>query len=109
MTTFNLFVLTAFNLFFLVVVGFIVGYRVVCSRAEDLLRKYGVRLKETSFRNSSSEMVMRLRRLKSDSRLLAEDAKRAKFYYGYLTWGFGIVFAFVWVVIVITLIFVLHE
>ena len=82
MTASNLFVQTAINLFFLVVIG---------------------------FRNSSSEIVMRLRRLKSDPRLSAEDAKRARFYYGYLTWGFGIVFALVWVVVIITMIFVLHD
>ena len=109
MTASNLFVQTAINLFFLVVIGFIVGYRVICSRAEDLLGRYGIRLKESSFRNSSSEIVMRLRRLKSDPRLSAEDAKRARFYYGYLTWGFGIVFALVWVVVIITMIFVLHD
>lgn len=108
MTAFNLFVITAFNLFFLIVVGFIVGYRVVCNKAQDLLAKYGIRLKESSFRNSSSEIVMRLRRMRSDPRLSEEDAKRARFYYGYLTWGFGIVFVFVWVVIIIILIFVLH-
>ena len=109
MTAFNLLVVTAFNLFFLLVIGFIIGYHVVCNKAQDLLGKYGVRLKESSFRNSSSEIVMRLRRIKSDPRLSEEDAKRARFYYGYLTWGFGIMFAFVWVVIIIILIFVLHE
>ena len=109
MTAFNLFVITAFNLFFLIVVGFIVGYRVVCNKAQDLLAKYGIRLKESSFRNSSSEIVMLLRRMRSDPRLSEEDAKRARLYYGYLTWGFGLVFAFVWVVIIIILIFVLHE
>ena len=109
MIAFNLFVVTAFNLFFLIVVGFIVGYRVVCNKAQDLLAKYGIRLKESPFRNSSSEIVMRLRRMKSNPRLSEEDAKRARFYYGYLTWGFGLVFAFVWVAIIIILIFVLHE
>ena len=109
MTTFNLLVITAFNLFFLIVVGFIVGYRVVCNKAQDLLGKYGVRLKESSFRNSSSEIVMLLRRMRSDPRLSEDDAKRARFYYGYLTCGFGIVFAFVWIVVIITMIFVLHD
>ena len=109
MTTFNLLVITAFNLFFLIVVGFIVGYRVVCNKAQDLLGKYGVCLKESSFRNASSEIVMRLGRMRSDPRLSEEDAKRARFYYGYLTWGFGIGFAFVWIVVIIIMIFVLHK
>ena len=109
MTAFNYFVETAFNLFILIVIGFIVGYRVVCNKAQDLLGKYGVRLKESSFRNSSSEIVMRLGRMRSDPRLSEEDAKRARFYYGYLTWGFGIVFAFVWIVVIIIMIFVLHK
>lgn len=74
-----------------------------------MLKKYGVRLKESSFRNSSSEIVMRLRRMRSDPRLSEEDAKRVRFYYGYLTWGFGIVFAFVWVGVIIIMIFVLHK
>lgn len=109
MTASNLLFGPAFNLFILVVVGFIVGYHVVCNKAQDLLKKYGVRLKESSFRNSSSEIVMRLRRMRSDPRLSEEDAKRARFYYGYLTWGFGIVFAFVWVGVIIIMIFVLHK
>ncbi|MBR3488246.1 MAG: hypothetical protein IKH33_02905 [Bacteroidales bacterium] len=71
--------------------------------------KYGVRLKESSFRNASSEIVMRLGRMRSDPRLSEEDAKRARFYYGYLTWGFGIVFAFVWIVVIIIMVLVLHK
>ena len=109
MTAFNLFVEIAINLFILIVIGFIVGYRVVCNKAQDLLGKYGVRLKESSFRNASSEIVMRLGRMRSDPRLSEEDAKRARFYYGYLTWGFGIVFAVVWIVVIIIMIFVLHK
>ena len=109
MTVSNLLFGPAFNLFILVVVGFIVGYRVVCNKAQELSGKYGVRLKESSFRNSSSEIVMRLRRMRSDPRLSEEDAKRARFYYGYLTWGFGIVFGLVWVGVIIIMIFVLHK
>ena len=109
MTAFNLFVEIAINLFILIVIGFIVGYRVVCNKAQDLLGKYGVRLKESTFRNASSEIVMRLGRMRSDPRLSEEDAKRARFYYGYLTWGFGIVFAVVWIVVIIIMIFVLHK
>lgn len=65
----NLLFVTAFNLFILIIVGFIVGHRVVCNKAQDLLGKYGVRLKEPSFRNSSSEIVMRLRMMRTDPRL----------------------------------------
>lgn len=94
-----------FNLVFSLVAAFVVGGVVVLSKGRKLVEKYGVSTKSFAG-NGWMETVDWLGRLKKDERLTADEAKVARFYHGYLTWGFGLMFVFMGAAIIAVMCFV---
>ena len=78
--------MVAFIIVFTIVACYIIMGWIISVLAINLLRKYG---RCGSGWLSSLEELRRLRALIKDPRTSKEDAKWAKFYYGYQTWGFG--------------------
>ena len=105
MDVLNTLFLIGFNFFLLIVALFVVGGLVVASNGRKLLEKYGVSTK-TFAGNGWVETAEMLGRLKKDERLTADEAKAARFYHGYMTWGFGVMFAFTGVAIIAVMCFV---
>jgi hypothetical protein len=105
MDVLNTLFLIGFNFFLLIVALFVVGGVVVASNGRKLLEKYGVSTK-TFAGNGWVETAEMLGRLKKDDRLTADEAKAARFYHGYMTWGFGVMFAFTGVAIIAVMCFV---
>ena len=86
-----------------VVAFYIVSGWIVNIMAGHLLRNHGI--PPRNFVYNSLELLRDLKRLKEDPRVPEDVVARAKFYYGYLTWGFGLVIVFFFVVFTLGLVF----
>ena len=89
-----------------VFVFYLVSGLIVAIMASHLLRNYGIPPRNFVF--NTLEILKDLRDLKhltNDPHVPEDVVARAKFYYGYLTWGFGIVIVFFFVVFFLSLVF----
>ena len=86
-----------------VVAFYIVSGWIVNIMAGHLLRNHGI--PPRNFVYNSLELLKGLRELKNDPHVPEDVVARAKFYYGYLTWGFGLVIVFFFVVFTLGLVF----
>ena len=75
---------------------YIVSGWIVSIMASHLLRNYGIPPRNLVY--NSLELLKNLMKLTKDPHVPEDVVARAKFYYGYLTWGFGIVIVFFFVV-----------
>ena len=73
-----------------VVVFYIVSGWIVVAMATHLLRQYG-KAPRNGFGYSSLQLITDLRRMTKDPRLPDDVVAKAKFFFGYLTWGFGVI------------------
>ena len=73
-----------------VVVFYIVSGWMVVAMATHLLRQYG-KAPRNGFGYSSLQLITDLRRMTKDPRLPDDVVAKAKFFFGYLTWGFGVI------------------
>ncbi|MBQ6069483.1 MAG: hypothetical protein IJK84_08275 [Bacteroidales bacterium] len=78
--------MAAFITIFTIVAIYIIMGWIITPLATNLLRKYG---RCGGGGLSSLEEIRRLRGLIKDPRTSKKNAKWAKFYYAYQTWGFG--------------------
>ena len=94
----DIFVILASVVAFYIVSGWIVNIM-----AGQLLRNHGIPPRNLVY--SSLELLKDLRKLKKDPHVPEDVVARAKFYYGYLTWGFVFVIVFFFVVFFWSLVF----
>ena len=73
-----------------VVIFYIVSSWIVVAMATHLLRQYG-KAPRNGFGYSSLQLIADLRRMTKDPRLPDDVVAKAKFFFGYLTWGFGVI------------------
>ena len=85
-----------------VVVFYIVSGWIVVAMATHLLRQYG-KAPRNGFGYSSLQLITDLRRMTKDPRLPDDVVAKAKFFFGYLTWGLGAVIVFFIVTMVLSL------
>ena len=73
-----------------VVVFYIVSSWIVVAMVTHLLRQYG-KAPRNGFGYSSLQLITDLRSMTKDPRLPDDVVAKAKFFFGYLTWGFGVI------------------
>ena len=87
-----------------VVVFYIVSGWIVVAMATHLLRQYG-KAPKNGFGYSGLQLITYLRSMTKDPRVPDDVVAKAKFFFGYLTWGFGAVFVFFIVTMALSLAF----